>query len=108
MGALRSPGNVVFEASYRNNANGVETRYRKTFTLHDGKGRNGSYSGKMTWFSEDYQSSNAPDKQWKKFPPAEGTWTASRQNDGSYHIPLPNGVAPMYADIPYRLRQGAQ
>jgi hypothetical protein len=95
--------NVVFEGSLRNTKGEVST-YRKTHTLYDGTGRNGSYSGKMTWFSEDYWSVLAPGKQWKRFPPAEGTWTASRQNDGSYHLDLPNGVAGVYADIPYRLK----
>ena len=93
--------NVVFEG-FLKTARGDVSTYRSTFTLHDGNGRNGSYSGKMTWFSEDYHSSRGP--QWKKYPPAEGTWRASRQGDGSYHLYLPNGIAGVYGDIPYRIR----
>jgi len=93
-------GNVVFEGSLRNDRTGDTDTRRATFTLYNGTCKQGSCSGKMTWFSEGFWPSQKP--------PAEGTWHASRQRDGSYVLGLPNGVAPLWADIPYVLRQGAR
>lgn len=97
-------GKVVFKGSLRGDKNGLTDTRRATFTLYNGTCKQGSCSGKMTWFVEGFWPHQKPPGNYKLEKPAEGTWHATGQNDGSWVLGLPNGVAPLWADIPYRLK----
>lgn len=103
-GRVTVTGNVVFEGSLRNDRTGLTDTRRATFTLYNGTCQQGSCSGKMTWFVEGFWPHQKPPGDYMREKTAEGTWNASRQSDGSWVMGLPNGFAPLWADIPYRLR----
>jgi len=103
-GQVSITGNVVFEGSLRNDRTGLTDTRRATFTLYNGSCKQGSCSGKMTWFVEGFWPHMKPPGNYKREKPAEGTWNASRQKDGSWVLGLPNGIAPLWAEIPYRLK----
>lgn len=94
---------VTFEGRFVNSKNETYL-WKADYTLSDGNGRDGRYSGKLSVVSQTYWSILPPNQQWKTFPKGEYTWSAVRQKDGSYVLSFPNGHPPSWGDIPYVLR----
>jgi hypothetical protein len=100
-GAAGISGNLTFTGQFRRPPNAPPDIRRHTFVLYAGKcNRDGSScTGK---------GSRAVDHVYptgrRSWPPGEIDWRASRQADGSYTFWVPNGEAPLWSEVTYRLR----
>jgi hypothetical protein len=100
-GIGRVSANLTFEGQFRIPATGPPDIRKFTFVLYPGKcDRDGSScTGKGT-----RKVDHAYKNDRRSFPAGEIDWRASRQADGSYTFWVPNGEAPLWSEIIYRLR----
>ena len=100
-------GNVVYEGSLRNDRTGLTDTRRATFTRYNGTCKQGSCSGKMTWFMGGFLAPHA----------TTGKLQARETRRGDLACVETTAMVPMFwgfptesrrsgADIPYRLTAG--
>jgi len=100
-GIGRVSANLTFEGQFRIPATAPPDIRKFTFVLYPGQcDRDGSScTGKGTRKADlTYKNDR------RSFPAGEIEWRASRQADGSYTFWVPNGEAPLWSEIIYRLR----
>ena len=100
-GIGRVSANLTFEGQFRIPATAPPDIRKFTFVLYPGQcDRDGSScTGKGTRKVDlTYKNDR------RSFPAGEIEWRASRQTDGSYTFWVPNGEAPLWSEIIYRLR----